>query len=164
MPTASVLLAPPLPADRSWDLDRFEIAADLQTAGVGPVVVPPGTRVPDSTAEGAEGPEEAIRHWLAQTALHLRQSLMPQPTLLVLGGTATAQAPALGFAMQAARRAISGYVLIGGLPDAGTVEWPNAPVVLVSNDVDLQSKAQRRGYEILGGFAPQRVVEVAQRP
>ncbi len=106
-----------------------------------------------------------VRRWLADCVLRLRVANPPGPTLVVLQGAATALAADVGFALSAARRARSGYVLVGGeLPQAGLAEWPDAPVMVLNADGEAARVALLRGWETIVGHPPAVLRGIASRP
>lgn len=70
-------------------------------------------------------------HWVATLAVSMSAAAISAPVILVLLGAAGALAPAVGFSQRAARRLVSGYVLVDAeVPTIGGAhqDWPDAPV------------------------------------
>jgi hypothetical protein len=163
MAVGNVLLAAPLPGDPDV-LDLSAAAAECSLAGV-PVVAPHVPTEPSRTADDLS--DAAVRQWLATTAMALRRASPAGATLLVLQGAAALRAPDLALALQGSRRARAGYVLVGptGLPPPGLSQWPDAPVVVIpGTDPAPAADARRRGWQVLQGYAPTLVAQVAARP
>ena len=150
MTAATVVLCPPLPgAAPAYDAaDAADVLLDA----------PGGWRVLSPYVDDP-APEDDARtqraHWIAHLSIALATSGAVAPVLLVVDGPAGAMAPALGFSQKAARRAVSGYVLVdASVPaaDDRSLDWPDAPVVYVASpaaDPDHVLQAQLRGWEVL---------------
>jgi hypothetical protein len=150
--TATVVLCPPLPGAPTV-VDVADVADTLlddpRLAGVR--VLSP--YVPEAAPEDDERTRTA--HWVAHLAIGLATGGAAAPVLLVLGGSAGALAPALGFSQKASRRAVSGYVLVdAAVPPAESRggDWPDAPVVFVASpaaDPLETNQARLRGWQVL---------------
>ena len=74
--------------------------------------------------------------------------------LLVLGGESGAMAAAMGFSQKAARRAVSGYVLVDAVvppAESRAGDWPDAPVHYVASpaaDPLEANQARLRGWTV----------------
>ena len=116
--------------------------------------------------------KSAMSDWTARVALSITAAAPAAPLLLVLTGSAAAQAPHLGFAQRSARRAVSGYVLVDPvLPRPGVVsDLPDAPVTVIVTalaDEDTRSAAlgaRLRGWQVLEGDASALIAELARLP
>lgn len=117
--------------------------------------------------------------WVPRVALDITASVSGAtsvsgagPLLLVFTGAACTRAPYVGFAQRAARRAVSGYVLVDPiLPAPGAVtDWPDAPVtVVLTADADADTRsaglgARLRGWDVVEGEPASIIAEIAQRP
>jgi hypothetical protein len=159
MPVGHVLLAAPLPGDADV-LDVPAAAAACSLAGlraVAPPVPPDPARAADDLAD------PAVRRWLAATALALRRADLSGGPLVVLQGAAAGRAPDLAVALRAARRPAAGYVLVAAaaFPPPQVTSWPDAPVSVVAPSDP--AAARRRGWEVLAGYPPAIVAELAAR-
>ncbi|CAB4931046.1 unannotated protein [freshwater metagenome] len=128
VPSASIALCPPIPGSAAtYDTEGIAavLLADARLAAVR--VLSPA--MPDPESSDDERTRRA--HWVAYLAVGLATSGAVAPVLLVTGGASGALSPALGFSQKAARRAVSGYVLIdAAVPPAESRggDWPDAPV------------------------------------
>jgi hypothetical protein len=74
--------------------------------------------------------------------------------LLVLGGESGSMAAAMGFSQKAARRAVSGYVLVDAVvppAESRAGDWPDAPVHYVASpaaDPLEANQARLRGWAV----------------
>jgi hypothetical protein len=74
--------------------------------------------------------------------------------LVVLGGASGAMAAAVGFSQKAARRAVSGYVLVDAVvpaADSRIDDWPDAPVHYLASpasDPLEANQARLRGWSV----------------
>jgi hypothetical protein len=152
MTVATVVLCPPLPGDVPL-YDVADTADGLldDPACRGIRVLSPS--VADPPAEDDARTRRA--HWVAHLAIALATGGSLAPVLLVVDGTAGELAPALGFSQKAARRAVSGYVLIDALvprQDDRIADWPDAPVAYLASasaDVACIQQARLRGWEVV---------------
>jgi hypothetical protein len=91
---------------------------------------------------------------VAHLAIGLATRSAQAPVLLVLGGDSGAMAAAVGFSQRAARRAVSGYVLVdAAVPPAESRggDWPDAPVSYVASpaaDPLEVNQARLRGWAV----------------
>ena len=151
MTTATIVLCPPLPGSGTT-YDPVEVVDaildDPRSSGLralSPFVPEP---------EDGDDARTVRAHWVAHLAIGIATRGTQAPVLLVLGGESGALAPALGFSQKAARRAVSGYVLIdAATPPAESRggDWPDAPVhVVVSPAADpLEvNQARLRGWTV----------------
>jgi hypothetical protein len=149
---ATVVLCPPLPgAAAAYDAaDTADSLLDLPESRGVRVLSP---YVDEPPAEDDARTRRA--HWVAHLSIALATSGAVAPLLLVVDGTAGELAPALGFSQKAARRAVSGYVLIDALVppmDDRTQDWPDAPVVYVASpaaDEAQTTLARLRGWDVV---------------
>ncbi len=95
--------------------------------------------------------------WVARTsaALHARvlSGGVPGPYVVIARGTAASDVPALAFALRAARRPASRYVLVEPAlaVDRQWVDWPDAPVTVVTCSDDVARGARLRGWQVVSG-------------
>ena len=152
MSVATVVLCPPLPGDAAA-YDGAVVAAALQADGrlsTTRVLVP---EVP--AGEPSDDERTRAAHWVAHLSIELMAAGAAAPVLLVVGGSAGALAPALGFAQRASRRAVAGYVLVdASTPPAESRggDWPDAPVWLLASpsaDALEVNQARLRGWTVL---------------
>ena len=133
MTTATIVLCPPLPGDSAtYDAADVVDAVLDHPRSPGLRALSPYVSDPDA----ADDARTARAHWVAHLAIALTAGNAAAPVLLVLGGTAGAMAAALGFSQRAARRAVSGYVLVdAAVPPAESRggDWPDAPVHYVAS-------------------------------
>ena len=150
MSTSTIVLCPPLPG-ASAALDPADLADAILDAGSGLRALSP--YVPDG--EDGDDARTLRAHWVAHLAIALATSGAVAPVLLVLVGSSGALAPALGFSQRAARRSVSGYVLVdAATPPAESRggDWPDAPVVYVASpaaDPLEVNQARLRGWDVL---------------
>lgn len=150
MTAATVVLCPPLPgAAAAYDAaDTADVLLD-RTGGYR--VLSP--YVDDPAPEDDARTQRA--HWVAHLSIALASGNAVAPVLLVVDGTAGAMAPALGFSQKAARRAVSGYVLVDAVvppADDRSLDWPDAPVVYVASPAagpEHLAQARLRGWEVV---------------
>ena len=168
MTTSTVVLCPPLPGSPAA-FDAAELADALMDSGA-----LDGVRVmsPDIPDAGADDDTRTLQaHWVAHLAVGMSVGSALAPVLLVLGGSAGALAPALGFSQKASRRAVSGYVLVdAAVPPAESRggDWPDAPVHYLASptadplEVNL---ARLRGWDVteVGGTEPVTLATVIAR-
>lgn len=151
MSTATVVLCPPLPG--SWPpYDAADVVDavldDPRAAGLRAMSLD----VPDP--EPGDDARTARAHWVAHLAIGLATRSAQAPVLLVLGGDSGAMAAAVGFSQRAARRAVSGYVLVdAAVPPAESRggDWPDAPVSYVASpaaDPLEVNQARLRGWTV----------------
>jgi hypothetical protein len=145
--TATVVLCPPIPGERpTYDTAAVVVALLASTRGVQALapVVPAGEPGDDARTTHA--------HWVAHLAIALGSSGVPAPVLLVVEGSSGGMVAALGFSQRAARRAVSGYVLIDAVvPDIVSDDWPDAPVHYVASPLapPLEvNQARLRGWTV----------------
>jgi hypothetical protein len=149
--TASIVVCPPLPGSPSGYDPADVVDALLDDPRC------TGRRsmslfVPDPDV--ADDPRTVRAHWVAHLSIGLAASGAPTPVLLVLGGQSGAMAAAVGFSQKAARRAVSGYVLVDAVvPPAETRagDWPDAPVHYVASpaaDPLEANQARLRGWAV----------------
>ena len=150
--TATIVLCPPLPGEPA-PYESADVAdALLDHPRIGGV-----RALSPYVPEGLSGDDaRTLRaHWVAHLAIALSTDSVAAPVLLVLSGSAGAVAPALGFSQKAARRAVSGYVVIDAATpslDGAGVDWPDAPVTYVASpaaDPLEVNQARLRGWTIL---------------
>jgi hypothetical protein len=109
-------------------------------------------------ARGAEvlgegGPAD----WVARTSAQLHARTLtrgaPGPYVVIARGTAANDVPALAFALRAARRPAHGYVLVEPVlaVDRHWVDWPDAPVVVITSSDDVARSARLRGWRVARG-------------
>lgn len=151
MSTSTIAVCPPLPGS----VPPYD-AADVVDA----VLDDPGAAgiramsfdVPDP--EPGDDARTARAHWVAHLAIGLATRSARPPILLVLGGESGALAAAVGFSQKAARRAVSGYVLVDAVvPSAESRggDWPDAPVHYVASsaaDPLEVNQARLRGWSV----------------
>jgi len=149
--TATIVVCPPLPGSPpSYDPTDLVDALldDPRTAGLRTLSLD----VPDPDAD--DDPRTVRAHWVAHLAIGLATSGAKGPVLLVLGGASGAMATALGFSQKAARRAVSGYVLVDAVvpsADSRIDDWPDAPVHYVASpaaDPLEANQARLRGWSV----------------
>jgi hypothetical protein len=70
--------------------------------------------------------------------------------------------PALAFALRAARRPAHGYVLIEPVlaVDRQWVDWPDAPVTVVTSSDEVERGARLRGWRVARGTWPECAADV----
>jgi hypothetical protein len=147
---ATVVLCPPLPG-ASAAYDAADTADELLDRPGGWRVLSP--YVDDPSPEDDARTQRA--HWVAHLSIALAAGNVVAPVLLVVDGTAGALAPALGFSQKAARRAVSGYVLVDAVvppADDRSLDWPDAPVVYVASpaaDEAQTTQARLRGWDVV---------------
>ena len=151
MSTATIVVCPPLPGSSSA-FDPADLVDalldDPRTAGVRTLSLD----VPDPEAD--DDPRTVRAHWVAHLAIGLATSGAKAPVLLVVGGAGGAMTAALGFSQKAARRAVSGYVLVDAVvpaADSRVDDWPDAPVHYVASpaaDPLEANQARLRGWTV----------------
>jgi len=88
--------------------------------------------------------------WVAQVAL----AQIPAGSTVVAYGEAVALIERLAFANRAARRPIGAYVFVDcDLPAAAKGDWPDAPVTVVTTNVDVAAAAELRGWVVVDDLA-----------
>ena len=151
MTTATIVLCAPIPGSApSFDpADVVDaLLDDPSTAGLRALSLD----VPDPDA--ADDLRTVRAHWVAHLAIGLAASGAKAPVLLVLGGAGGAMAAAVGFSQRAARRAVSGYVLVDAVvpaADSRVDDWPDAPVHYVASpgsDPLEVNQARLRGWTV----------------
>ncbi len=151
MSTATIVVCPPLPGSpASYDpADVVDaLLDDPRTAGLRTLSLD----VPDP--DSADDARTVRAHWVAHLAIGLVTSGAKAPVLLVLGGASGAMAAAVGFSQKAARRAVSGYVLVDAVvpaADARIDDWPDAPVHYLASpaaDPLEANQARLRGWSV----------------
>ena len=151
MRTATIVLCPPLPGsvapyDAADVVDA--VLDDPRSADVRAMSLD----VPDP--EAGDDARTARAHWVAHLAIGIAARSARAPVLLVLGGDSGAMAPAVGFSQRAARRGVSGYVLVdAAVPPAESRggDWPDAPVHYVASpaaDPLEVNQARLRGWTV----------------
>lgn len=74
--------------------------------------------------------------------------------VLAATGASASMLPSVGFAQRAAHRQVQAYVMalesVDEIPAAGTIEWPDAPVWIRTDDDHVRSAAELRGWRLLG--------------
>ncbi|HSN05932.1 MAG TPA: hypothetical protein VLV82_01190 [Candidatus Angelobacter sp.] len=151
MSTATIVLCPALPgSEPTYDAaDVVDVVLDdPRAAGIRAMSLD----VPDP--EPGDDRRTARAHWVAHLAVGLAARSATAPVLLVLGGESGAMAAAVGFSQRAARRAVSGYVLVdAAVPPAESRggDWPDAPVSYIASpaaDPLAVNQARLRGWDV----------------
>ena len=151
MSTASIVVCPALPGSPSvYDAADVVDALldDPRAAGLRTMSL----FVPDPDA--ADDARTQRAHWVAHLSIGLATGGAPAPVLLVLGGESGAMAAAMGFSQKAARRAVSGYVLVDAVvpsAESRAGDWPDAPVHYVASpaaDPLEANQARLRGWSV----------------
>ena len=105
--------------------------------------------------EAGDDARTARAHWVAHLSIALATSGAVAPLLLVLGGDSGGMAAALGFSQRAARRRVSGYVLVDAVvppADDRTEDWPDAPVHYLASPAATPlevNQARLRGWNVV---------------
>ena len=149
--TATIVVCPPLPGS-SASYDPADVVDalldDPRTSGLRTLSL----EVPEPDA--GDDARTVRAHWVAHLAIGLATSGAKAPVLLVLGGASGAMAAAVGFSQKAARRGVSGYVLVDAVvpaADARVDDWPDAPVHYVASpasDPLEANQARLRGWSV----------------
>jgi hypothetical protein len=149
--TATIVVCPPLPGSPS-SYDPADVVDalldDPRTAGRRALSL----EMPEPDA--GDDPRTVRAHWVAHLAIGLATSSTRAPVLLVLGGASGAMAAAVGFSQKAARRAVSGYVLVDAVvpaADSRIDDWPDAPVHYLASpasDPLEANQARLRGWSV----------------
>ena len=151
MRTATIVLCPPLPGSTAAYDEADVVDAVLDDPGAAGVRAM-SLDVPDP--EAGDDARTARAHWVAHLAIGIAARSARAPVLLVLGGGSGALAPAVGFSQRAARRAVSGYVLVdAAVPPAESRggDWPDAPVHYIASpaaDPLEVNQARLRGWTV----------------
>lgn len=92
--------------------------------------------------------------WVASGAARVMQAFIEKalqaPLLVVCAGNATAELPAFSMSQRAAGRLIAAYLLIDPQTTARTdIDWPDAPVTVMTHDVDIARVSRLRGWRVL---------------
>ena len=163
--TASIVVCPPLPGSPSVYDPADVVDAlldDPRCAGLRTMSL----FVPDPDA--ADDPRTQRAHWVAHLSIGLATGGALAPVLLVLGGDSGSMAAAMGFSQKAARRAVSGYVLVDAVvppAESRAGDWPDAPVHFVASpaaDPLEANQARLRGWTVheVADAAPTTVADV----
>lgn len=112
--------------------------------------------------------------WVARTSLDIAPALAASPApgmVLVFAGATARHAPFIGFAQRAARRTVTGYVLVDPeLPRPGVVgDWPDAPVIVVVSEdgadrAQHERDARLRDWEVIVGDPATVIADLHRRP
>ena len=124
----------------------------------------PGT-VLSVTDEGSRSDTElgdmAIRVPLVSSAPRsviacaLIHQLAPQaPLVIVTHGALVELLPSIALAQRTAHRSIAGYVLIDPVMGAPTLDWPDAPVLVIAHDEKTQRDAALRSWRVSSDLNP----------
>jgi len=120
---------------------------------LGPAAVEVASVVPGATVFSAE----ARSDWVAALAATLydmvRTGRVTGPYYVIGQGDDVNDVPALAFALRAARRPASGYLFIEPrlTADRRWVDWPDAPVTVVTASPDAERAARLRGWQVAVG-------------
>ena len=149
--TATIVVCPPLPGSPS-SYDPADLVDGVLDAGPVEGVRTLSLEVPEP--EATDDPRTVRAHWVAHLAIGLSTSGATAPVLLVLGGASGGLAAAVGFSQKAARRSVSGYVLVDAVvppADSRAGDWPDAPVHYVASpaaDPLEANQARLRGWSV----------------
>jgi len=151
--TSSIVICPAAPGDAPA-FNHAGLGAELATvaAGMDAKVL----TVPAVDYLATDDIRTQRAHWVAALAVAMSTAGLSTPVALVLFGAAGALAPAVGFSQRAARRAVSGYVLVDAdVPTIGGAheDWPDAPVsYLHSPEAHALNvnQARLRGWHLIG--------------
>lgn len=138
----TVVFLPPLPGEQwAWGEYAAEVAAYHH-----PVIIVPALSVEQPPTSDAD----VAAAWVAHCALALAEAAQERHVLLVASGSSGRMLPALGFSQRAARRKVSGYVLVDAqYPRPGVSDWPDAPVTaMCAPDSEAARQAELRGWEV----------------
>lgn len=130
--------------------DTDEVAEWLVTAGADVV--------------GAGGPDD----WVARTSATLHARVLsggaPGPYVVIARGAAASEVPALAYALRAARRPAHGYVLVEPAlaADRQWVDWPDAPVTVITSSDDVARGARLRGWQVARGTWAECAAEIVE--
>lgn len=88
-------------------------------------------------------------------ACALIHQLAPQaPLVIVTHGSLIELLPSIALAQRTAHRSIAGYVLIDPVMGAPTLDWPDAPVLVISDDAKVQRDAALRSWRVSSDLNP----------
>lgn len=92
------------------------------------------------------GPDSALAARLC-AAINTQR---PQPPLTIVAhGDLAALLPSIALSQRSSHRSVAGYVLVDPDLPPVTDSWPDAPVVLVSEDEWLVTQARLRGWDLV---------------
>ena len=105
--------------------------------------------------------------WVPTAAMRVvevvEQGFITAPFVVVAVGDACTGIPAFAVSQRSSRRQIAAYVFIDPvLPSAGTGDWPDAPVTVVTSDEAIAHSAQLRGWTVTSAAAADVIAEVVE--
>ena len=76
------------------------------------------------------------------------------PLIIVTHGALVELLPSIALAQRTAHRSVAGYVLIDPVMGAPTLDWPDAPVLVISEDPKTQRDAALRSWRVSADLNP----------
>ena len=152
MSTSSIVICPPAPGEsRVFDHDGLgvELTSVAQTLAANVLTVPAVDYLETDDLRTQRA------HWVAALAVAMSAAQLTTPIALVLVGAAGALAPAVGFSQRAARRSVSGYLMVDAdVPTIGGAheDWPDAPVSYLYSPTAhalTVNQARLRGWHVV---------------
>jgi hypothetical protein len=86
------------------------------------------------------------RSVLACAAIHRKAP--PAPLVIVTHGALLDLLPSIALAQRTAHRAVAGYILIDPVIGAPLPDWPDAPVLTISSNEQVQREARLRNWRV----------------
>ena len=84
----------------------------------------------------------------------IHQYAPPAPLVIVTHGSLVELLPSIALAQRTAHRTIAGYVVIDPVMGAPTLDWPDAPVLVISDDAKVQRDAALRSWRVSSDLNP----------